>query len=369
MLKIQEFIINNKNWKEILSEKPYCIKIVEDEHCYLLKYSQIDSDFNNEIVRECRGIILYKDDFSVACHPFHKFGNYGESYVPDIDWNSARYMEKLDGSLIKLWFNFKTDVWQWSTNGTLNAFEANLAFDEKISFGVLIMSTLSKMGINFDSMLNFDKNTTTLFELCTPLNRVVVPHSDYKLYYLMTKNNKTGVEVFNPPEGFPTPKFYSFKNLDDAVNSAKVLPFNDEGYVVVDKYFNRLKVKSPAYVAVHHLKGEGDISKKRILDLIRLNEDQEFLNYFPEYTDFFNDIKDKYNKYINKTKADLVLFNIELNYNEEMKTRKDKALYIVENCINPAIMFQLLDNKISSVQEGIDKIPTDKLITFMEKIK
>jgi hypothetical protein len=30
----------------------------------------------------------------------------------------------------------------------------------------------------------------------------------------------------------------------------------DEGYVIVDANFNRVKVKKPAYVAVHHLKGK-----------------------------------------------------------------------------------------------------------------
>ena len=63
----------------------------------MLKYSQIDSDFNLRIVRECRGLILDEDTLEVVCHPFDKFGNYGESYCPEIDWKSCYVTEKIDG--------------------------------------------------------------------------------------------------------------------------------------------------------------------------------------------------------------------------------------------------------------------------------
>jgi len=84
ILKVIELIKNNPNWREILSESPYCITIKDDGDFILLKYSQIDSDFNNEIVRECRGLIIHKN-FNPVCVPFYKFGNYGESYADNID--------------------------------------------------------------------------------------------------------------------------------------------------------------------------------------------------------------------------------------------------------------------------------------------
>ena len=58
MLKIVEFIKANPNWKELIQKKPYCIEIKETDDLILLKYDQINSDFSNEMVRECRGIIL-----------------------------------------------------------------------------------------------------------------------------------------------------------------------------------------------------------------------------------------------------------------------------------------------------------------------
>ena len=83
-LKVIDFIKKNENWREILAGEPYFLKIVEDEGYILLKYNQLSSDFNNEIVRECRGLIL-DVDYNPVCVPFFKFGNYGESYCPEID--------------------------------------------------------------------------------------------------------------------------------------------------------------------------------------------------------------------------------------------------------------------------------------------
>lgn len=122
-LKLVEFIENNKDWKELLSANPFCISIQEQDGFILFKYSQVDSDFSNEVVRECRGLIL-NAKFKPVCVPFFKFGNYGESYCPDIDWTSARVQEKVDGSLIKVWFY--DGKWRVSTNGTIDAYKSEI---------------------------------------------------------------------------------------------------------------------------------------------------------------------------------------------------------------------------------------------------
>ena len=45
------------------------------------------------------------------------------------------------------------------------------------------------------------------------------------------------------------------------------------------------KVKNPAYVAAHHLRGEGILTPKRVMDLIIMNELDEYLSIFPEDAD------------------------------------------------------------------------------------
>ena len=100
-LDIQYFIEQHADWEKLLSEKPYCITISRDtmfgKNLLMFKYSQIDSDFNLKLVRECRGLVLDADTLEPVCVPFFKFGNYGESYCPEIDWKSCWVSEKLDG--------------------------------------------------------------------------------------------------------------------------------------------------------------------------------------------------------------------------------------------------------------------------------
>ena len=121
-MQLLKFIKENNNWEYILSQNPYCLKIKRDDGYIILSYNQIESDFYNPIVRECRGIILEEKTLIPVCVPFYKFGNYGEGYVPNIDWSSARTQEKVDGSLIKVWYH--NGKWRVSTNGTIDAINA-----------------------------------------------------------------------------------------------------------------------------------------------------------------------------------------------------------------------------------------------------
>ena len=108
MLKIQEFISKHKNWERMLSEKPYCLKISRDCGVVGFMYNMLESDFSEKIVQEARGLWLYEDTFEVACHSFDKFFNYGEEHAAKLDWDTVEVQEKIDGSLMKLWFN-----WVW----------------------------------------------------------------------------------------------------------------------------------------------------------------------------------------------------------------------------------------------------------------
>ncbi len=362
MLKVQKFIKDNPaDWSKTLSQKPYAIKIQEDKHFFLLKYNQIDSDFKNEIVRECRGIILDKHDLSVVCHPFHKFGNYGESYVPEIDWASASVQEKLDGSLIKCWYNRHDKIWQWSTNGTINAFDASLQ-DNIVgldSFGELVYHTLITMKMtHLVETLNIA--FTYLFELCTPLNRVVVPHSDYKLYHLVTKHNLTEAEDTDFID-MPQPNRYDLRNLQDCVDATTRMPFNEEGYVVVDKDLNRVKIKSPAYLAVHHLKGEGTIVPRRALDLIRANEHNELLGYFPEYKEYFDNLEKVYNKFVEIIHIEMLEAKMKL---ASSGSRKSFAKWAKDRMI-PSIMFSVYDGRYDRPDQALASFPSEKLLKFL----
>ena len=283
MIELQKFIINHKNWEEELQAEPYCVKITRDGPYIMFKYNQIESDFSNPIVRECRGIILKEGTFEVVCHAFDKFGNYGESYVPEIDWETAVVQEKCDGSLIKIWYD--DDDWHISTNGTIDAFKAFTDGGER-SFGDLVIEAMPIPWNDFGNLAS--SSATYMFELCSKYNRVVVPHDEPKLYFLGWRDNSRDCElersfsVFD--DIFLTPKTYNLHSLDDTVAAAKELPWDEEGYVVCDKYFNRVKIKSPEYVKAHYARNNNTITTERLVDVILNGEQDEFLLYAEEWT-------------------------------------------------------------------------------------
>jgi len=354
MLQLLDFISRHPNdWRELLAQPPYCIAVKDDEIYTILSYSQFNSDFTEEIVRECRGLIIRNDTYLPVCIPFFKFGNFGEPYCPKIDWQSARVQEKVDGSIIKIWHD---SGWHVSTNGVIDAHCAQVK-NSGSSFYALFEKAWNKTGVNYGAL---DCECTYMFELCSPENRVIVPHPETKLYHIGTRNNKT-LEEMDVNIGIPKPKEYHFNSLEECIEAAKALPVTEEGYVVVDQYWNRVKIKSPAYVRVALMVNNGLVTTSRMIEMIRAGETAEFLTYFSDYQ---ADI-DKVNKAIAHL---LNTLSCTTSVLEQMnfETQKDFAMHVKQDKFAP-YYFEWRKNG-TSPQVWLDKLPVDRLAKYVEEI-
>lgn len=301
-LKVVDFInshLKYGDWINILSAPPYSIKISFDGNYTMLNYNQLDSDFSNPIVKECRGLILYHNDnkhnaeYVPVCIPFFKFFNYGESNADSIDWDTAKVQEKIDGSLIKVWHY--EGKWHISTNGTIDAHKSSLVQNMKYkTFYDLFIDAAKNSGLDYDKLNEY---CTYMFELVSPYNKVEIPYEETKIYHIGTRNNLNFNEV-NIDIGIEKPKEYNLHSLNDCIDSCSKMPYTQEGYVVVDSQYKRNKVKSPAWVRVHHLHNNGVITDRRIIDIVKNNEQEEFLTYFPEYKNRFANINSAIDKFI-----------------------------------------------------------------------
>ena len=275
MSALLDFISEHDNWEELLALK--CVKVKRKDNLAIFNYELnmgidlgINIDFLDPVVRECRGIIVDLDTNKIVCHPFDKFGNYTEYYADDIDWSTARVQDKIDGSLIKLyWYNGK---WNWATNGMIDAEDAPTNSSRYKTYLELIKSAINYKNIPFYTL---DKECTYMFELTSPENRVVIEYNYTQLWHIGTRHNKTGIE-FNLDIGIVKPSEYSLKSLDDCVKAVEKLNKYDrcdyEGFVVVDSNYHRVKIKSMAYLTVHRLKDSGNnLTKKRMIELIVTN--------------------------------------------------------------------------------------------------
>ena len=368
MLKIQQFIKNHIAWETLLIESPYYLQITRDKvfnrNLIMFKYSQVFSDFHDPIVRECRGLILDEETLEPVTVPFFKFGNYGESYCPNIDWSSAYCLQKVDGSLIKI-VRLGNNL-LISTNGTIDADKAPVT--EQLgckykSFGDIVKEVLASKCVGVDA---FEEGFTYMFELVSPWTRVVVPWKDNDLYFLGVRDNKTFDEqlLFSHElaKKFKIPKKFDLHTLDDCLAATKDMPWDEEGYVVVDKHFNRVKVKSPAYCAIHHMKNNNLLSYARGIDIVKSNEIDEVVLYFPEYKIHLNSLKTKFDEAIAFIENAWIEF---LKVNDTLSTRKDKALKIIQLFKQfKGVGFALLDEKVKSPKDWIYSCPSNQLIKY-----
>lgn len=236
-------LFNSKNWRAELNKNG--VKVQERDGYILVKYVLGETDFSKEWALECRGHILKQKEngeWVFVCRPFDKFFNYGEVYASEIDWRNASVLEKIDGSLMKLWWDGK---WHYSTNGMIDAFEGDGAVYGKLFKQLLIEKV--------DWALN--PEATHMFELVSPQTQVIVHYDKPELFYLGSRYNESGEEFLDEDlaSTFSTPKQFNLFNIEEVLEKAAHLGENEEGFVVVDKNFSRIKIKGEWYLKAARL--------------------------------------------------------------------------------------------------------------------
>jgi hypothetical protein len=357
-LLVQEFLRNGGTVAGLLEK--YAIKSrrhLEFPNLVCFKYNQIDSPFAEPLVRECRGIILDESDgWRVVARTFDKFFNYGEGHAAPIDWPTARVQEKCDGSLMQLyWYR---DAWRVASSGMPDAsgHVMSVQQDGTESFAALFWATFKALGFAFPERREF----TYALELMTPQNRVVVPHAQPALVLLAARSVETGEEVRPATvwSGPPVVREFSLASFDDCLASfERIDPLRQEGYVVVDGRWNRVKVKHPGYVAIAHMAG-GGFTPRRVLDVVRSGETGEILANFPEWRPLFDDLGGRFSGLVAELDASLAaLAHIPAGKEGQ------KAFALEANRTRyPSALFQVRAGKSASVREFLAKVQIDHLL-------
>jgi len=312
-VKVLKIINQNNNWRDILSAEPYNLTIKEKNNFVLLKYDQLNSDMSNEIVQECRGIILrnINNKYEIASMRFTKFFNYGQEQAAKLEF-PCEASQKIDGSLIGVWYDEMTG-WHVSTSGNIDAEDAPINISNINNYRELFNIAWGDLDLNI-----LDKKNTYMFELVSPYTRIIVPYNETKLYLLAIRNNETLKEISRSElpiiakqlfgDKIEVPKSFLCNNIEEVQNAVNKLTEDNEhyeGFVLCDKYFNRVKMKSSTYMDLFFIKGEGIFSDKKILQLILDEQDDDILGHFPEYTDDFNRIRHGLCLFIAHLKKDL----------------------------------------------------------------
>ncbi len=290
MNNLMNFILNNKDWMQLLSRAPYNLIIKSDEdypNVFLFKYNQYDSDMSNIICQEARGIILEIKDNSVKllCHSFDKFFNYGEpqgqEILKEFDWSNYTWQEKRDGSLMRLWY-YDNKGWCISTSGTIDANKAEIQIPSCpwTSFGDMFRHLLDSYNVDLDSL---NKNYTYSFEMTSPDNKIVVNYDKDELTLIGVRDNISNTELDpytnNPFKDIKCAEVYKFDNLDQALGEINKLD-NFEGLVLCDSSYRRVKVKTEEYLTLARVTDETG-SDRGLLKLILEDKIDDVVGVLP----------------------------------------------------------------------------------------
>ena len=215
--------------------------ISEKEHNNMLLYNYKDYlgvPRNNPVIMVCRGLVLTADG-DVLCYPFNRFFNDFEAECLPIMWESAKMYEKVDGSLLNVWW--AGTQWEVTTRGS---FYYNV---QDTNFKQLFLKLFS----NFEGL---NKNNTYMFELVTRQNRIVTHYDEEFVVLLGVRNNttlkeysNTDIDVLASRLEILRPNKYDAKDITSCRLLFEGLKDDEEGFVVVDEDFNRMKMKQESY--------------------------------------------------------------------------------------------------------------------------
>jgi hypothetical protein len=187
-----------------------------------LKYSQIFSPMHEPVVRECRGLVVDEaDGWRVVCRAYDNFFNAGEPNAAAIDWQTARVYDKLDGSLMTLYYY--RGEWHVASSGVPDA--AGVADESGLSFSELFRRTWADLGYRWPA--ENEAGQCFMFELMTPQNRVIVAHERPRIVLHGARDLDTMRET-DPgsvagAHGWEAVGIHPLTCLDDCLEAAKSL--------------------------------------------------------------------------------------------------------------------------------------------------
>jgi hypothetical protein len=370
-LAIQQFlrdysVIPIERSLELLAEK-YGISAKSNTkypNLFLFKYSQIDSPFDQEIVRECRGLVLDStNNWNIVAFPFIKFFNKNEPNAATIDWKKSVVFEKLDGSLMIL--AAYNNEWFVSTSGSLCG-EGSVG-DYNFTFGELFWKSFKY------KLPPTDINITFMFELTSIYNKIVVRHgSEPTITLLGARNNNTLQELTLEAahEYFPdvpvvqSYPLASFDEITKSFDDERFAKLESEGYVICSVgdglSFDRVKDKAPPYVYAHHLKDSLGSSRRALVECVRQNQCDEVISVLPEYEGVLLEAK---------SRLDALVLELEDVYaaTKDIVEQKEFALRLESMKVKTrAPLFALRAGKTKSISHYFETVHIDSLLKLLD---
>ena len=255
-LAIQEYLRSGKTLTDLKQEYHIDSIINNELDVVVFNYTPL-TPLNTEIGKEARALFLQLKTWNVVGKSIGGFLDIHnkdiKSTLDTFNWDNAKAYNKYDGCLVVLYF-YK-DEWRlgtrFSTDGKCNVFSPNSG-ESKIHWIDVFKNTLVEYGMQWEDFTNLlDEHKYYTFELCTPWNRntVIYPNSLIKLLAIVDSLTLLEDSMNEPKLKVFEPEFNVVNSLEEVYSliSKNDDPLDNEGFVIIDNIFNRIKVKNPKY--------------------------------------------------------------------------------------------------------------------------
>lgn len=327
-LLVQDFLLTH-TLKELQEQHGVYASFSKSGHKASFNYDMIETKDSDLLAQDCRGLILAAEDGHsfldqietingrisyvnmvmgktiILAFPFRRFFNYGQG-ISAVDFSDSNLSitTKMDGSLGIVYFDRFTQQWCIATRGVP---EADQLMDNQIMtfrglFERALLETTKKTFADFTSHLN--KEITYCFEITSPLNRIVVRYDSARLTWLGARSVMYGTTIHQDPEtgkvndliglneldittlpsnGIPIVESHTYTELHKLIAWVATLnPMEQEGVVVRDSKYNRVKLKSAQYVLFSKLRDSLGSSERNCLELILHGQEDDSIPYLPQ---------------------------------------------------------------------------------------
>lgn len=354
-----------------------------DNNCYLFNYED-DAPRGHPIVDGCRGTIwkVNQDKTEWVCvrSAMDRFFNLGE-IVDNVDTNLKQdepfsLQEKLDGTLVLLYWNNDKQEWILGTRNTFDCTDINVrgnqnmkqVFDSVFFTGAGASPAITSAPAAPAVAAKIDlpdsyKKYTFLFELCSPYNQVVVYHPLTNVTLLSVRENsfpylESDIMSFKSFKSFKKATQFSFKSIDEAKDYIETRFKNGnsfEGMIVVQGLIEnprRLKLKSKGFVTLAHSPGGNlkAIPEEQIVKALLKgkNELAELLTYYPEWSNLSQQIEKRYDSFCQKVANCQKDLKTDDNLDKDSRAKLAK---LAKESVYPPYFFALMSKKATNLNE------------------
>lgn len=361
-LLVVEYLRGGGTYESLLAEHAVHAKPHNGKVSFV--YDQIAARDENPIAQQCRGLVLREHTHEVVAYPFNRFFNLGQGAAATVDMSTARFEEKLDGTLLIVYWDDRAGRWMCATRSMCEA-HGNIN-GSQATFAHLADACVRGMGTGAATLhdlmdgVGADRGVTHMFELTGPHNRIVCEYAALHLTLLGARRLSDFAEIepraLESAHGFDTARTWSFASIADLIEVIREWkPSEYEGVIVKDAHFNRVKVKTPQYVAAARATDSLGASWRNVCEAIQTGHADDLLGIVPPHVrERIESLRPAIASLVAKAESDYA----ELRGIDDMKAFAAEA----KTRMWPAILFALKRGKAVDASEFMADASADTVL-------